>query len=91
MAVEEIADGLKPLVDLLLCVDELLMITEEIELFALKNSGYQATGSVAGSLLQVILLVIGVAVYAPFVRLADRLDRKNTARNIDRLTAVFFF
>lgn len=51
-------------------------------------SGYQATGSVAGSVLQVILLVIGVAIYAPFIRMAETLEKKNAAKNIETLTAI---
>lgn len=34
--------------------------------------GYYATGSVAGSVLQLVNVALGVAVYAPFVRLRDR-------------------
>lgn len=51
-------------------------------------SGYQATGSVAGSILQIVILLVGVAVYAPFVCLAERTDRRNESRNIRRLTKI---
>lgn len=51
-------------------------------------SGYQATGSVAGSLLQVVLLAIGVAIYAPFVLLDNLVAKENEARYIDHLTDV---
>ncbi|MBP5273396.1 MAG: PTS sugar transporter subunit IIC/EAL domain-containing protein, partial [Abditibacteriota bacterium] len=34
--------------------------------------GYYATGSIAGSLLQLVNITIGVAVYLPFVRVLDR-------------------
>jgi lactose/cellobiose-specific phosphotransferase system IIC component len=35
-------------------------------------SGYVSTGSIAGSLLQLVNIVIGVAVYLPFIRLSER-------------------
>lgn len=51
--------------------------------------GYAATGSVAGSLLQVFNLALGVAVYRPFVRLLDREKNREAARTmralVDRL------
>lgn len=34
--------------------------------------GYQATGSVAGSLLQLFNVAVGVLIYAPFVKMLDR-------------------
>ena len=40
-------------------------------------SGFQATGSAAGSILQLLLLCVGTAVYAPFVRLEDRVLKEN--------------
>ena len=49
-------------------------------------SGYQATGSVAGSLLQLVLLVCGVAMYMPFVWLDNRLTVKNEAVYLQYLT-----
>mgnify|MGYP002517495946 CR=1 FL=1 len=51
-------------------------------------SGYLATGSAAGSLLQLVLLALGVAIYAPFVRLAERAERERTTRNIRWLTKI---
>ena len=39
-------------------------------------SGFVATGSIAGSALQAVNLVIGVMIYMPFVRLADRLRER---------------
>lgn len=38
--------------------------------------GLRATGSAAGALLQVVNILIGVAIYAPFVRLLDRSTAK---------------
>ena len=48
-------------------------------------SGYVATGSVAGSLLQLFNLAVGTAVYFPFVRLAQKLHHRNREENISRL------
>ena len=43
--------------------------------------GYYATGSIAGSLLQLVNIVIGVLIYVPFVRLMDKQIRDNSLRN----------
>ena len=51
-------------------------------------SGYQATGSIAGSILQLVLLVLGVAIYAPFVIIENRMARENETRYIETLTGV---
>lgn len=40
--------------------------------------GYMATGSIAGSLLQLFNLAVGVLIYAPFVRLYDREKARET-------------
>lgn len=48
--------------------------------------GYAATGSVAGSLLQAVNLLLGVAVYRPFVRLLDREKTREAARSMRSLT-----
>lgn len=49
-------------------------------------SGYFATGSVAGSVLQAVNLVIGTAVYLPFVRLAQKSHALSTKEHIEELT-----
>ena len=51
-------------------------------------SGYTATGSAAGSLLQLFNLALGTCVYLPFVHLAQVLQKKQTAASIARLTAL---
>ncbi len=51
-------------------------------------SGYQATGSVAGSILQLVILAIGVAIYSPFVKFEDKLEQAGIQKNIDRLTLI---
>lgn len=51
-------------------------------------SGYQATGSIKGSILQIIILIIGTAIYTPFVRLAEHTEKQNTARNTEKLIKI---
>lgn len=51
-------------------------------------SGYQATGSALGSLWQVILLAIGVAIYMPFVIIDNKITERNERRNLDKLTEI---
>lgn len=46
--------------------------------------GYLATGSAAGSLLQLFNIAVGVAVYAPFVRIMGSIRKK---RNLDNYKA----
>ncbi|GAB7080155.1 EAL domain-containing protein [Megalodesulfovibrio paquesii] len=48
-------------------------------------AGYAATGSVAGALMQTANLALGVAVYLPFVRLADTLSQRQGLRVLDVL------
>lgn len=40
-------------------------------------SGYEATGSVSGSVLQIINLIIGVMIYIPFIKLSERNQTEN--------------
>ena len=39
-------------------------------------SGYKATGSISGSILQLINLMVGICIYIPFIR---RSEQKETA------------
>lgn len=48
-------------------------------------SGYIATGSVAGSILQIVIIVIGVAIYAPFLRLYEKIYELRMREKIDQL------
>lgn len=48
-------------------------------------SGYLCTGSVAGSVLQIVLLVMGTAIYMPFLRLSEEHGRKMLRNNIEKL------
>lgn len=51
--------------------------------------GYQATGSAAGSILQVINLAIGVLIYLPFVKLLDKKTAENLRRSHDEFMVYF--
>ncbi len=55
------------------------MITNEVEWTTpIVLGGYIATGSINGAILQIINVVLGVLIYAPFVRILD----KNTANEM---------
>lgn len=49
-------------------------------------SGYVATGSLAGSLLQLVNLAVGVAIYIPFVKWSQRRYMQSVEESIRRLT-----
>lgn len=49
-------------------------------------SGYQATGSVRGSILQVVCLVVGICIYLPFLRLFEEWDERCIVKNVQKLT-----
>jgi lactose/cellobiose-specific phosphotransferase system IIC component len=51
-------------------------------------SGYAATGSIRGSLLQLVNLALGVLCYAPFVKLAERLVDAQIEANVKKVYAV---
>lgn len=48
-------------------------------------SGYQATGSWRGAVLQVVCLTAGVLIYRPFVRIYEEQSRLRIAREVKRL------
>ena len=48
-------------------------------------SGYQATGSWRGAVLQVVCLTAGVLIYRPFVRIYEEQSRLRIARDVKRL------
>lgn len=50
--------------------------------------GYIATGSIAGSLLQLFNIFIGTLIYWPFVRLYDREKGRDVRRRMDQLVSV---
>lgn len=51
-------------------------------------SGYQATGSIAGSLLQIVLVGVGVLIYMPFVKLEYKFVKENEKRFVNKLTEI---
>lgn len=51
--------------------------------------GYTATGSLAGSVLQFVNVIVGVLVYLPFVRLLDKHADENARRNFDAFLTFF--
>ena len=51
--------------------------------------GFRATGSLMGSLLQLVNVVIGVLVYLPFVRLLDRQSEDSAQRNLESFMDYF--
>lgn len=50
--------------------------------------GYQATGSLAGSVLQLVNLSIGVLIYMPFVKRYDKMRETEAKAHIDELVAL---
>ncbi len=48
-------------------------------------SGYKATGSIYGCVLQIVIILIGVAVYTPFVLIENRVQKENQKIYLDRL------
>ncbi len=51
--------------------------------------GYYATGSIAGSLLQLVNITLGVAVYLPFVRILDRHTEARVRHEYDAFVKYF--
>lgn len=51
-------------------------------------SGYLATGSIAGVILQLVNLVVGVLIYAPFVKICDRVMASSTKEKMKRLVDI---
>lgn len=50
-------------------------------------SGYLATGSIAGSMLQAVCLGVGVLIYLPFLRLFEERGERQLVKNVKALTA----
>lgn len=51
-------------------------------------SGYVATGSMAGSILQLICIVIGVLIYIPFIKRNEELIDRRFMENVEHLTEI---
>lgn len=52
-------------------------------------SGYAASGSLRGALVQAVILAVGTAVYAPFVRLSERMQQARIRIDLEDLLAAF--
>ncbi|MBE5939610.1 MAG: EAL domain-containing protein [Lachnospiraceae bacterium] len=50
--------------------------------------GYYATGSVAGSILQVVNIIVGTLIYWPFVKLIERETQRNSTRKIEQIAEI---
>lgn len=50
--------------------------------------GYAATGSVAGSILQAVNIVIGVLIYIPFVKLSEKKQTQTLKNDVQELTRI---
>lgn len=51
-------------------------------------SGYVATGSVAGSILQLVCIITGVLIYIPFIHIHESMVDKRLRERIDKLTEI---
>lgn len=51
-------------------------------------SGYIATGSISGSILQVLNIFIGVLIYKPFVRFYDEEKNRDAKKRMDKLIDI---
>ena len=66
------------------------MITQGVEWTTpIILGGLHATGSVAGSLLQIFNVIVGTLIYAPFIRLLDRRDEEKYRREYDSFVSFF--
>lgn len=50
-------------------------------------SGYLATGSIAGSILQLVNIVLGIFIYRPFVMLQDREQQRNSQEKMKEVVS----
>ncbi|MDE7431809.1 MAG: EAL domain-containing protein [Lachnospiraceae bacterium] len=65
------------------------MITHEVEgTVPVILSGYQATGSVAGAVLQIVIVILGIFIYLPFVRMYEKSKNRNEALRMKELTDI---
>ena len=66
------------------------LITEGVEWTTpIILGGFHATGSVRGSLLQIVNVIIGVLIYLPFIRLLDRLDEQKYRGEYESFVSFF--
>jgi lactose/cellobiose-specific phosphotransferase system IIC component len=52
-------------------------------------SGFRATGSIAGSALQLVNVIVGVLIYLPFVKLLDRQSDSTIKQEFDSFVSFF--
>lgn len=65
------------------------MISHEVEgTVPVIMSGYQATGSAAGAVLQVVVVILGVLIYLPFVKMYEKSKNRNEALRMKELTDI---
>ena len=50
-------------------------------------SGYIATGSIRGSVLQIVIIVLGMGIYYPFIKSNERIQAMNLKIQIEKLVA----
>ena len=66
------------------------MITSSVEWTTpILLGGYSATGSIAGSILQLVLVVIGVSIYLPFVIIMDKQTEASAKRDYEEFMKFF--
>ena len=66
------------------------MITSQVEWTTpIILGGYYATGSIAGSLLQVFNVLLGIAIYFPFIKMLDRQSVKENKKNYEKFVEYF--
>lgn len=51
-------------------------------------SGYLATGSIAGSILQIVNIIIGMLIYCPFLKLYDAMKMNQANKALDHLIQI---
>ncbi|MGI6069714.1 MAG: PTS sugar transporter subunit IIC/EAL domain-containing protein [Blautia sp.] len=62
------------------------LVTQSVEwTVPILVSGYKATGSIAGSLLQVVNLVIGVLIYLPFIKRSEKNETSQFQKIVRRM------
>lgn len=49
-------------------------------------NGYVSTGSIAGSILQIVCIAVGVLIYIPFIKMSEKRQSKNLAADIAAIT-----
>lgn len=66
------------------------MITNSVEWTTpILLGGFRSTGSIAGSVLQLVNVVTGVLIYLPFVRMLDRQSEEDVRRGFDSFMDFF--